>query len=116
MMAERGVHLGFARGRIEDIVVADAFLLRQLNRQEQQWRMDALGRRFLEVVPAQKAKHDPELREAVLRPVAPRFADNLVEHTGKVGRILKAEIFAERHWRALRHSRGEFGMPDKKLL
>ena len=51
MMTQRRVDLGFARRRVEQVLIADAFLLRQLDRQQQQRRDDALLRRFLEIVP-----------------------------------------------------------------
>src|ERR1017187_3605556 len=78
--------------------------------------MDALVLLLLEIVPAQKTQHEPELGEAIFGSVTPGFADDLVQHTGNVGRILKAQILAEGHRRAFSDRGGEFGMPDEKLL
>ena len=116
MMPQRGIHLGFAGRRIEDVIVAHALLLREFDRQQQQRRVDALVRRFLEVVPAQETQHQPELGKAILGAVAPRLADDLVEHAGDVGRVLEAQVFAQRHRRALGHGGGQFRMPDEELL
>ena len=78
--------------------------------------MDALIRFFLEVVPAQKTKHQPKLRKAILGAIAARFADDFIENARNVRSVLEAQIFAQRHRRALDHRRGQCRVPDEELL
>ena len=102
VMTQRGVYLGFAGRRVEDVVIPDAFLLRQLDGQQQERRVDAFVRRVLEIVPAQETEHEPKLGKAELGPVAPRFADDLVEHAGNVRCVLESQVFAQRDRACLR--------------
>ena len=95
MMPQRRVHLGFGRRRLEHIVIAHALLPRELDRQQQQRRIDPFLRRLLQVVPVQKRDHEPQLREAVLRAIAPRVGDDLVERAREIRLILEPQPATE---------------------
>src|SRR6185503_20056558 len=115
-MPQHRVDFRFAGRRIEEVIVAHALLLRELDGQQQQRRMDALIRRFLEVVPAQETKHEPKLGKAKFREVASGFADDLIEHAWNVGRVFEAQVFAERQRSTLGDGGSKFRMPDEELL
>ena len=78
--------------------------------------MNSFVRRFFQVVPAKKAENEAELCEAIFVSIASRFADYFVEHARNVGRVLEAQVFAERHHRAFRDGLREFRMPNEKLF
>jgi hypothetical protein len=71
VVAQRRVDLRFAGGGLQQVLVAHALLARELDRQHEERRGDALGllgRRvaFLQVVPAQERDDQRQLRQAVL--------------------------------------------------
>src|SRR5687768_7395654 len=115
-MTQRWIDLRFAAGGIEQIIVANAFLLAELHLQQKEWRMNALIRLFLEVVPAQKTKHQSKLRKPILGAVTARFANDFIENTGNVWSVLEAQIFPQRHGGAFYHRRCQCGMPNEELL
>src|SRR5947199_4010416 len=100
-MAKRRIHLGLTGGGIKDVIISNAFFLRELDRQEQERRVNALVRRLLEVVPAQETEHEPQLGKTKLGSVAQRFTDDLIEYSGDVRRVFIAMIFPERHRRTI---------------
>src|SRR5689334_248875 len=101
MMSQRGIYFGFAGRGIEKVIVANAFLLREFDREKKQRRMNAFVGRFLEIVPAQETEHEPKLRKTKFGTVATRFTDDLVEHAGNVGCVFEPEILSQRHRRAV---------------
>src|SRR5262245_42090221 len=116
MMTERGIDLSFARRGIQDVVVADAFLFRELDWQQKQRRVDALIRGLFEIIPTEETPQETQLGKAVLGAVAFGFADDFVEHAGDVRSIFEAKILAEVHRRSLSDGGRKFGMPDEELL
>ena len=80
MMPQRGIHFGFACRWVENVIVSDALLPGQFDRQEQQRRMNALVRCLFEIIPAQETQHESKLYEAILRSITTGFADDLVQH------------------------------------
>src|SRR5688572_6859015 len=115
-MTQRWIDLRFAAGWIEHIIIAHTFLLAELNLEQQKRRMNALVRFFLEVVPAQKTKHEPKLRKPIFGAIATRFANDFIENTWNIRSIFEAQIFPQRHGRALSHRRRQRRMPDEELL
>ncbi|MCY1213485.1 hypothetical protein D9M72_252670 [compost metagenome] len=119
VVAQRGVHLRLAGRGFEQVLVAHAFLARQLHRQHQQRRGDALGAfglALLEVVPAQEGDHQRQLREAVLGPVAPRLLQDAVERAGQVGLVFEAQPARERHGVAAGDVGGKAAVPHAQLV
>ncbi len=116
MVAEHRVYLGQMRRGLKRKTVANALLLGQLDRQQQQGRNDPFLRRFLQVVPAQETDHQLELGEAILGPVALGFADDFLQQLRNVGRILKPDEPVERNDTLLRQQFRELLMPDEELL
>src|SRR5688572_4300347 len=116
MMPQGRVHFCFSGGGLENVTVAYALFLRQLHRQEQERRMDALFGELLEIVPSQKTEHQAKLRKAIFRAVAPRFADHLVQDARNVRRILESKVFAEGHRRGFSNRSRECRVPDEELF
>ena len=66
----------------------------------------------------QRRKHSTSRSWAkpIFRAIAPRLADDLVQHAGDVGGVLEAKVFAERQRGALGDGGGQSRMPDEELL
>jgi hypothetical protein len=116
MMTQGRIHLSFARRRFQHVLIAHAFLLRQFDREQQQRRDDPLLRRFLEIVPMQEHRHEPELGKAVLGPVAPGVGDQFVESAREIGLIFETQPPSQAQGLALDHLGGKRRMPDEELL
>ena len=116
VLAQRGVDLSLGRLGLEQIAVANAALLGELHRQQQQRRRDPLFAVALEVVPAQERDDQPELRLPVLLPVAPRLRQDGVEDPVRVRRVLPAHTEPSDTGRPDRTCLGDLGVPGEQLL
>ena len=114
--AQHRIDLRLRADRLQRVDVAHALGLRQAHRQQHQRRIEALRRLLLQVRPAQKADHQPQLGEAVLGLIAAGLVANLVELAGQVQRLLEAQILVERDLAARGDRVLEVVAPGQDLL
>ena len=118
IIAQHGIDFGVRRERLEGIGIADAFFLHELNWQENQRRIKTLRRLLLQVRPAQKAQHQPQLAKAIFCSLSRcgTFTANPIEHAGQIDRFLESKIAIQGKRFAGDYAAMKLVVPGKDLL